>query len=240
VNSPAAHDPAVLLRGELQAVRVLLDKLGVTPSDLLTASPARDVPTFADYVPRVAKAVSAGTRRVYASYWNLVVREWGGRSLDEVTALDIGSLCEQAKSSAVQRRNSRGGRGAAEHLIGALRCVYSFAVAEGLITESQNPALRIAKPRRLPSTRHALPDRRIEELSQVAAQTGNDPELDTLLLRLHEETACRRGGALALTAEDLDPEHCLIQLREKGGTGVPPSFRTADPYMIFTGKDGIT
>ena len=27
--------------------------------------------------------------------------------------------------------------------------------------------------------------------------TGDDPELDTLL-RLHTETACRRGGALAL------------------------------------------
>jgi integrase/recombinase XerC len=39
-----------------------------------------------------------------------------------------------------------------------------------------------------------------------------------LLLRLHEETACRRGGALALTPEDLDQEQCLIWLHEKGGT----------------------
>ncbi len=64
----------------------------------------------------------------------------------------------------------------------------------------------------------ALPDHRLDELSQVAASTGNDPALDMLLLRLHMETACRRGGALALVPSDLDPEQCLIRLHEKGET----------------------
>jgi integrase/recombinase XerC len=32
------------------------------------------------------------------------------------------------------------------------------------------------------------------------------------------ETACRRGGAIALRRPDLDPDQCLIYLREKGGT----------------------
>ncbi len=44
---------------------------------------------------------------------------------------------------------------------------------------------------------------------------GDDPELDTPILRLHTETACRRGGALALRPRDLDPDQCLILLREK-------------------------
>jgi integrase len=48
--------------------------------------------------------------------------------------------------------------------------------------------------------------------------TGNDPELDGIILRLHIETACRRGGALGLSRQDLDPEQCLIQLHEKGET----------------------
>ena len=74
------------------------------------------------------------------------------------------------------------------------------------------------KPRRLPSTRHAVADKRLAEINQAAAATGDDPDLDTLLLRLHTETACRRGGALALRPQDLDPEQCLIQLREKGET----------------------
>ena len=32
------------------------------------------------------------------------------------------------------------------------------------------------------------------------------------------ETACRRGGALALLPSDLDPGQCLIRLHEKGET----------------------
>ena len=74
------------------------------------------------------------------------------------------------------------------------------------------------KPRRLPSTRRAVAGKRLAEINHAAATTGDDPELDTLLLRLHTETACRRGGALALRPQDLDPEQCLILLREKGET----------------------
>ena len=100
----------------------------------------------------------------------------------------------------------------------ALRCLYRRAVEDGLISEADDPARKVAKPRRLPSTRRAVPEARLAEINQVAATTGDDPELDTLLLRLHTETACRRGGALALQPDDLDPHQCLIRLREKGET----------------------
>ena len=53
----------------------------------------------------------------------------------------------------------------------------------------------MAKPRRLPSTRRAVPDTRLAEINEAAATTGDDPELDAVLLRLHTETACRRGDA---------------------------------------------
>jgi integrase/recombinase XerC len=118
----------------------------------------------------------------------------------------------------VPRRNSRGGRSAAEHLIAALRCLYQHAEEDGLINPADNPARKVEKPRRLPSTRRAVADTRLAEINHTAATTGDDPELDTLLLRLHTETACRRGGALALRPQDLDPEQCLILLREKGET----------------------
>src|SRR5207245_7542515 len=78
-----------------------------------------------------------------------------------------------------------------------------------------NPARKVDKPRRLPSTRRAVADTRLAEINYAAATTGDDPELDTLLLRLHTETACRRGGALALRPQDLDPEQRLILLHEK-------------------------
>ena len=122
------------------------------------------------------------------------------------------------KASAVQRRNGRGGRSAQEHLVGALRCLYRHAEDDGHIDERDNPARKVDKPRRLPSTRRAVPDTRLAEINEAAATTGDDPELDTLILRLHTETACRRGGALALRPQDLDTEQCLVLLREKGET----------------------
>lgn len=57
-----------------------------------------------------------------------------------------------------------------------------------------------------------------EHVIAAARTTGNDVVLDALLLRLHTETACRRGGALALRLADFDIENCLVQLREKGST----------------------
>jgi hypothetical protein len=51
-----------------------------------------------------------------------------------------------------------------------------------------------------------------------ARTSGNDAILDALLLRLHIETDCRRGGALALRRTDLEPDCGLVRLREKGET----------------------
>src|SRR5262249_4460262 len=115
-------------------------------------------------------------------------------------------------------RNARGGRSAAEHLIAALRCLYRHAEDDNLITRDANPARKVDKPRRLPSTRRAVADTHLAQINHIAATTRNDPALQTLILRLHTEPACRRGGALTLRPSDLDPEQCLIRLREKGET----------------------
>ncbi|WP_300017760.1 site-specific integrase [Pseudonocardia sp.] len=205
----------------LDTVRALLDQLGISPEELLGEGGSHRstrMPTIAEYVDLVAVAVSPGAHRVYGTYWRRVSEMWGHRRLDEPTPTEIQELAEQIKSEAVVRRNSRGGRTAAEHLIGALRCLYRHAVADGLIRAERNPATAVAKPRRLASTRRALPDARLAEINDVAGSTGNDPDLDMLLLRLHTETAARRGGALALRRSDLDVEQCLIRLREKGET----------------------
>ncbi len=204
---------------DLDAARLLLARLGVSPTDLMAATPHRvPAPTFANYIPIVEAAVSSGTRRVYGSYWNGIIEHWGTRRLDEPTPSEILQLAEHIKINVVARRNGRGGRGAAEHLIAALRCLNRHAENDGHIPAGDNPARKVAKPRRLPSTRRAVPDTRLAEINHVAATTGNDPALDALLLRLHTETACRRGGALALQRADLDPDQCLIRLREKGET----------------------
>jgi site-specific recombinase XerD len=206
-------------RADLDAALLLLSRLGIDPADLTRVAPNRPpAPTFAEYVPIVSAAVTAGTRRVYGSYWNRITEHWGHRRLDEPTPTEIKALAEQIRTNVVTRRNARGGRSAAEHLIAALRCLYRHAVDDGHLDEADNPARKVAKPRRLPSTRRAVADVRLVEINHVAATTGDDPALDSLLLRLHTETACRRGGALALLPADLDPDQCLIRLQEKGET----------------------
>ncbi|ADL47665.1 integrase family protein [Micromonospora aurantiaca ATCC 27029] len=127
-------------RAEVDAARLLLARMGISPADLLEAAVARPpAPTFAEYVPVVAAAVTAGTRRAYGSYWKRVVEHWGQRRLDEPTPSEIEQLAEYVKAHVVSRRNARGGRSAAEHLIAALRCLYKRAVADGLIAAGLRP-----------------------------------------------------------------------------------------------------
>jgi integrase/recombinase XerC len=222
---------------DIEAARLLLDRMGVTLADLLEAPPATRAPLFSDYIPRVAAAVSEGTRRAYGSYWDMTERAWGERRIDEPTVLEISQFAERVKSGAIRRANSRGGRSSAEHLIGALRCLYRLAVADRIITAAFNPAAQVPKPRRLRSTRMALSDTRLAELCEVAGRTGNDPHLDTLLLRLHTETACRTGGALSITPDGLDPEQCLVRLHEKGGTTRwQPVSPTLMDYLLAHGE----
>lgn len=216
---------------ELEVARVLLDRLGIRPEQLVGAKGpgiTASVPTIRRYLDKVAEAVPPATRRVYGPYWRRVADDWGDRRIDEVTPLEIKQLAERVKADVVVRRNSRGGRSAAEHLISALRCMYRHAVSDGLIADSDNPAVRVPKPRRLASTRRALPDARLAEILDVAGHTGNDPDLDLLVLRLHVETACRRGGALALRPVDLDQGQCLVRLREGRDSALATRFTHAD------------
>lgn len=207
-------------RPEVQAALVLLAGLGLTPADLTAeASASRPpVPSFAEYVPKVKDAVTAGTLKTYGSYWDRLVEKWPDKLLTEPSTLDLIALGKKIRESRVVRRNGTGGGGSEENYVAAIRCLFKFAVNDGVITEAENAAARVPKPKRTASTRSALPDDRLTDLNRVAATTGNDPELDSLLLRFHIETACRRGGALSVRRCDLDVEQCLVKLREKGFT----------------------
>ncbi len=192
-TTPAS--PAASQQAAVDAALLILERMGLSPDDLAAAPRQRPaVPTFADYVPVVSAAVTGGTRRAYGSYWNRVTGQWGTRRLDEPTPSEIRQLVAYVKAHVVPRRNARGGRGAAENLIAALRCLYRHAEDDGLIDERDNPARKVGKPRRLPSTRRAVADTRLAEINQVAATTGDDPELDSMILRLHTETACFSRG----------------------------------------------
>jgi integrase len=207
---------------DLEAARLLLSRLGVNPADLLH-EPAENgdrepVPTINEWIPIVSGLVSPSTAASYGSYWNKAAAAWDGRRMDTITASEIKTQAEIVRRTARVRRNSRGGRNAAENFIAAVRCLYKHLVNDQRIDDRNNPAIRVTKPRRNPSTRRGLANARLVELSDVVASTGNDPELDALICRLHVETACRRGGALALRPRDLDEKQCLVLLREKGET----------------------
>lgn len=91
----------VASRPELEAARLLLERMGICPADLLEVRPARPpAPTFAEYVPIVAAAVSSGTRRAYGSYWNRVVQAWGDRRIDEPRPSEIEQLRTQVQAFA--------------------------------------------------------------------------------------------------------------------------------------------
>jgi len=55
----------------VDAAMLVLERMGLTPADLLAAPPARPTaPAFAEYIPVVSALVSDGCRRAYGSYWN--------------------------------------------------------------------------------------------------------------------------------------------------------------------------
>jgi integrase/recombinase XerC len=220
MNTPADQHRRSNTSGEIEAALVVLARMGIEPAELLDRNPIDvAVPTFAEYVPKVAAAVTIGTCRTYRPYWDRIVEHWGHLRLNQPSPSDIKQLAEKIKTTVVVRRNARSGRSAVELFIAALRCLYNHAIADDLLDKDQNPSAKVRKPTRLPSTRHALPSHRLAELNRVAATTGNDPQLDALLLRFHTETAGRRGGALALgSPQDLDVDQCLVRLHEKGDT----------------------
>ena len=124
----------------VDAAMLVLERMGLTPADLLAAPAARPpAPTFAEYIPVVSALVSDGCRRAYGSYWNRVTDQWGSRRIDEPTPSEIRQLVRHVRANVVPRRNSRGGRSAAEHLIAALRCMYKHAEEDGLIDRRTTP-----------------------------------------------------------------------------------------------------
>jgi len=208
-------DPA-----RIAIARDLLAQLGVTLADLHDSVeiPASTVPTLAEYLPCVIAAAGPGANRTYGSYWTRMATDWGTRPLNQISARYIEAMQHRMAATARSRRNSRHGRHAGEHVIAAARAIYNRAIADGHIEPGASPAHRVPKPRRLASTRRALTAHELDQINDATRTSGNDVILDVLLLRLHTETACRRGGALTLRLADLDTDHCLIQLREKGST----------------------
>jgi hypothetical protein len=202
----------------LAAARQALAELGVTVTELQDSQHSHHMPTLGEYLPVVIAAAGPGANRTYGTYWTRMATTWGDRRLHKLLASDIEAMKNTAAKTARSRHSSRHGRYAGEHVVAAARAIYNRAIADDLIDHKNSPAHRVMKPRRLPNTRRALTAWELEQINTTARVSGNDAILDALLLRLHTETACRRGGALAIRLRDLDTDRCLVKLREKGST----------------------
>ncbi|GAA2701278.1 site-specific integrase [Actinoplanes palleronii] len=201
------------MAADLTPAQAMLARFGVA-----LAPPPGQV-TVRQYLPKVIAAASPTSAKTYGTYWARMDRLWGERPVDTIRATDVEALQRDCTVNARPReRNFRGGRHAGENANSAARAFFRRAEADGLIPPGTSPAHRVPKPRRLPNTRRALLAWEMQEITEVARTTGNDVVLDNLLLRLHTETACRRGGALALCRKDLDTRTGLVRLREKGET----------------------
>lgn len=177
----------------VRAARLLISQLGLTPEDLMWVPV--DVPTFGDYVPHVIAASGTGAKRTYGTYWTRITETFGDRRLDDVTPSMIEGLMRRLVENRRIRRNDCGGHSVAEHLLAAMRAVYNRAINDNLLPPQHNPAGRVPKPRRRPTTRQALSASEVTALADAVTTGGHDAVLDTLLFRLHLETACRRGAS---------------------------------------------
>ncbi|MDO3649835.1 tyrosine-type recombinase/integrase [Nocardia mangyaensis] len=200
----------------LAAARLLLAQMGIAATDLIDTAPT--APTFAEAIPRVRARLTAGTARTYGTHFDLLESRWANRSLGGPTHHELEELAQMVQANARTNRASRGGTSAVEHYVSAVRCIYRYAEEAGWIRPQDNPARKLPIPTRRASHRYAIPSGQVAEICQIAATSGDDPELDSLILRFHLETACRRGGALAMRPQDLDRDQCLVFLREKGGS----------------------
>jgi integrase len=189
------------------------------------------VPTFGQFQARATAACTRHQASAYVPIWRHASESLGGMPLDQVTTLDLRILQQTAVARAEPRASSRGGRYAGERVVRAMRALFRMAEQDGWIDHRNNPAANLPLPRRKPSTRRGLTGRELAEINAAVPVGSRDPVLDCLLIRLHVETACRRGGALGLRLADLDSRWCLLRLREKGGTlrwqPISPTLATA-------------
>ena len=89
ITGPDAR-PGAPGQAVVDAAMLVLERMGLSPADLLAAPAARPAaPTFAEYIPVVSALVSDGCRRAYGSYWNRVTDQWGSRRIDEPTPSEI-------------------------------------------------------------------------------------------------------------------------------------------------------
>ena len=223
----------------VDAALLLLERMGLTPADLLatpTATPP--APTFAEYIPVVSALVSDACRKAYGSYWNRVTDQWGSRCIDEPTPSEIRQLVQHVRANVVPRGTPRRAqRRRAPHRRPALHV-------------QARRGRRPAQPGRQPgteggqapppsSTRRAVADKRLAEINHAAATTGliHDRPLESYGLTLDElvEWWMAMNGRLG----DPAPAGRTLYMRLCSSLASPPEHLLFKTYCALYGSRGF-
>lgn len=195
-------------------------------------------------MPRVITLCPSKSLPTYRAGFERLAEAFGTRPVDSITPLELAALRDRVRSEtgcrlvdSARRRDRRllsydpdaHGRGAAENFVRAARFFFRVAVDVG--ARPSSPAARVFPPRRAPAPERPLTTAELADLYRVATTTGDDTELDHLLVLFLRHTAARREGSLNLTLDALDPERARITVSEKNGH---TRWLPLDPSLIRT------
>lgn len=229
-----------------QALRLLADG---TMNAGATARGAGDRITVAELVAKAKASMTTNTMRTYSGYMDLLANgdltligsdgsPWSGIGhmwVDEVlpSILDealkvVDQRAARRAEARAERREAAGrtvrranGDGARYNAVGAWRRLFEVGIRDRHLAEGANPASKLKKPKRKKGgARMALEAEHYQEMVALLSSTGDDPELDEMILRFLDVTGARQEGVLNLRVEDIDPSECTVRLREKFGSDV--------------------
>lgn len=191
------------------------------------------------------------TYRTLDTHWKRLEAAYGATPLRDFKTSDVEAFLGAAAAHAIasnaaraQRRQERGlphertdGLAAKRTALTALRAVLGLAVKDQVLRV--DPSAGISVPKRS-GKRRSLTDPELAQLLEVAASTGDDPELDYLLTLTHVETGARQGGPLELRVQDIDARNQYLTLREKGMVvrRQPCSRELAERLLTFARQRG--
>jgi site-specific recombinase XerD len=197
--------------------RAVVEALGLSPADLRELAQALERHTPVTLVRHLADTAIAALPpgHLYVTSLRRLVRWAGDEDASTIDADDIARWARQAGDEARASSQARHGVGAEEAFVLAARAAYTRAVATGAV--GHNPAAEVDLPARPATLRTALECGQLKQAHLCLVAHSRDPELDDVVFQLLRETACRRGGAIALSAGDLAPATRTARLTEKYG-----------------------
>lgn len=219
----------------IDGIRAQMDHLGITAEEL---SQGGGWPTVAEAVADIDKAgrhakgkYAPGTLRSYRPHWTLFAERHGDTALidvhDEDVEEDLDYVLERAQARLVESNASRLGNGkrpidstsfgAQEMYLNAIRAVFARQYLKRRMDVQSSPAHMVDIGKRPAGRRRPLGRTETNDVFGVAVGGGNDPLLDTILVRGGYELASRQEGLINVRDIDLDFTRQTIWLDEKFG-----------------------